>query len=286
MGLVLLRLLSRRGRYPEGDIAMQSHVLCVTDSVPWTAVLKRVQPSAEEYSEVQVLTPEEVQLFAAIALAVKSPAQNGHLGPEPLTHYVSIELPIEPLNLQSTDVLHLLKDRAAVLIAESHADLLDDCVRGRQYEYSNLPVAEATVELVRAINVNDRLLIRGLAKFLVARALSHERWFLEEAGIAAFTSIEAALSIIRQRLEPELGREAAFDDGYEYLRMNFPTGEPLVEWLRELYDLRTIAVHPSSRFGVYWTPPMDADHCLEAIDWLIPLYRNVILQEIPDRDAA
>jgi hypothetical protein len=159
-------------------------------------------------------------------------------------------------------------------------------VRGREYEYSNLPVAEATVELVRAINVNDRLLIRGLAKFLVARALSHERWFLEEAGIAAFTSIEAALSIIRQRLEPELGREAAFDDAYEYLRMNFPTGEPLVEWLRELYDLRTIAVHPSSRFGVYWTPPMDADHCLEAIDWLIPLYRNVILQEIPDRDAA
>ena len=61
---------------------------------------------------------------------------------------------------------------------------------------------------------------------------------------------------------------------------------PLVSWLRELYDLRTIAIHPSSKFGEYWTPPMDADHCLEAIDWLIPIYRHILLQEIPDEDAA
>jgi hypothetical protein len=232
------------------------------------------------------LAPEEVQLFGAIALAVKSPAQNGHLGPEPLTYAVRIDMPLERLDLRGRAAREVLRAHAVAEIAEIGLNKLDERDRGLEYEYSDLPVAESTSELVRAINPKDRLLIRGLNKFLVARALSRERWYLEEAGVAAFTSIEAALTIIRQHLEGTTGRDASFDDAYEYLRVRFPTGEPLVCWLRELYDLRTIAVHPSSRFGEYWTPPMNADHCLEAIDWLIPIYRHILLQEIPDKDAA
>jgi hypothetical protein len=283
MRTVLLRLLGNRGRYPEQDFAWASHLLSVSGPLRWSAVRQHLHTPIGEYSEVQVLSPEEVQLFAALALSVSSPTDHGHLRAEPLTHAIPIEIDTGRLDLRSTAIRGLLADKVAAVPELSH--YAEGALQPDDF-YSIPSIGDQLRELIRAINPRDRLLIRGLSKFLTAQALQRERWYLEEAGIAAFISLEAALTIIRQHLEFTRGRSASFDDAYDYLRVTFPTGQPLSEWLRELYDLRVIAVHPSSRFGEFWAPPMDVEHCFETIDWLITLYRHILLGEVPPADAA
>lgn len=284
MRTVLLRLLSKSGRYPADDLVSSSHLLYASAPIPWSAVSQRVRPGRGEYSEIEVFSPEEVQLFGALALALANPFDDGQIGAEPLTGSVQVEVPVDRLDLRSPEVRKLLSDQASELaIEESEQDLQ---ARYPTYERTQHVLADATLQLIRVINVRDRLLIRGLSKFLSARALSRRLWFLEEAGIAAFISLEAALSIIRQHLEFTRAAPASFQEAYQYIRSTFPTGEALVDWLLELYDLRTIAMHPSSRFGEYWSPPMDADHCFELIQWLVPIYRHILLSELPMPDAA
>lgn len=259
---------------------------CASAPVPWSAVSERVRVPYDEQSEVQVLNPEEIQLFGAVALSVRDPFQYGQLRPYSFDYPIRVEVPVDRLDLRSPKVRQFLNDRVAAemehFVQNNNADPHE-----RFWEWdSECGNPRETIELIRAINPRDRLLIRGLSKFLTARALSCQRGFLEEAGIAAFISLEAALTIVRQHLEFIRGHQASFDDAYDHLRLTFPTGEPLAEWLRELYDLRVIAVHPSSRFGEFWSPPMTVEHCFEAIGWLIPLYRYVLLSEVPVESAA
>jgi hypothetical protein len=284
MGRILLRLLSKRGRFPKDDIFGSSHALCSSARIPWSAVSQRVVPTGEEFSEIAVFSPEEVQLYGALALALPDPHINGQIGVEPLSHSVTIEVATPRLDLRSKAVRRLLLSEASQFAETFHEYRVDKLYA--DYERTDYELAEPTLELVRTINIRDRLLIRGLSKFLTARALSHEFWFLEEAGLAAFISLEAALSIIRQHLELQYARPASFHEAYEYIRATFPTGSFLADWLLELYDLRIIAMHPSSRFGEFWSPPMDADHCLEAIQWLVPIYRHILLGEFPREDPT
>lgn len=280
MRTVLLRLLGDRGRYPEEDFAWASHLLCVSGPLRWSAVRQHLHPTLDEYSEVQVFSPEEVQLYAALALSIQDPHNHGHLTAVPLSHAISVKIDTDRLDLRSPAVRRLLADKAAATPEFSH-------YREAVHQDYGSPVAvgDQIRELIRAINPRDRLLIRGLAKFLTAKSLIGELWYTEEAGLAAFISLEAALTMIRQHLEFTRGCSVSFDDTYEYLRVTFPHGEPLSEWLRELYDLRVIAVHPSSRFGEFWSPPMDVEHAMETIDWLVTIYRHILLGEIPEADA-
>lgn len=284
MPRILFRLLSKRSRLPKDDIITSTHLLCSSAATPWSAVLQRVTPGGEEYSEVAVFAPEEVQLFGALALALPDPGLNGQVGVEPLSHSISIDIPARRLNFRSLEIRQVLMRRASRLLAK--LAVCRDEGHCPDYVRTCHALAAPTLELIRSIDIRDRLLIRGLSKFLSARALSHEWWYLEEAGMAAFISLEAALCIIRQHLESKTKRPASFDDAYDYIRATFTGGATLVDWLLDLYDFRTITVHPSSRFGEFWNPPMEADHCLEAIDWLVSIYRHILIGEIPNADAG
>ena len=97
-----------------------------------------------------------------------------------------------------------------------------------------------------------------------------------------FSGLECdqSLEFIRLHLEYETGKAASFKDVFDHIRERFPTGDPLAEYLEELYDTRIIVVHPGSRFGEYWAPPMAADDCYEAMDIAIYLYRYILLDEV------
>ena len=103
--------------------------------------------------------------------------------------------------------------------------------------------------------------------------------------MAAHVSLAAALEMIRQHIESERGKDVAYDDVYGYVEDAFPGGA-LVDFLRDTYDLRTMLVHPSSRFGEYWAPPMQADDVFEIIEWLVPLYRHILTGEALEGNAA
>jgi hypothetical protein len=40
---------------------------------------------------------------------------------------------------------------------------------------------------------------------------------------------------------------------------------PFGDWMEEMYDERTIYVHPKNYHGEYWCPPWDADTCFDTL---------------------
>ena len=99
------------------------------------------------------------------------------------------------------------------------------------------------------------------------------------------TALEAALAVLRREIGQGNIAAASYDDAFTHLKLTFPTGSPLVDFMKYLYDVRTTIVHPASKHGLHWSPPMYADDCYEAIEWLIIFYRYLLLGEILEEDS-
>jgi hypothetical protein len=288
---VSLRLLGKAGRYPLYSVRRYDNLLICEPSLVWGATVQTVVQTHEEHSEVAVYRPEEVRLYASVVLSEADPFNNGWLIVEPWTYDETIALPEGHADLTDSSVEDFLREQAERLRdRELQRDGRTSFDRFRQhhgpYDLARTGDLGACLQLISSVDPEDRLCIRGLTKLLSSMALAHTLWFMEEAALAAYISLEAALQMIRQHLERESGTTASYDDVYGYLERTFPTGVPLVRFLREIHEIRNVIVHPSNRFGEFWAPPMLADDCYEAIEWLVPLYRHVLLGEVFDPDAA
>lgn len=135
--------------------------------------------------------------------------------------------------------------------------------------------------LLEQVDVSDQLLLAGLSRLLSAQRLMSDGHHAEEAALALFTSMGAAMDFLRQALPNDGAGELSYSDVYEYLRATFPHGDHVVDYFEEMYNLRVIAMHPSSRFGDYWNVPMMRCDLYDLPKSLMALYRHIITGETP-----
>ncbi|HEX6036524.1 hypothetical protein [Longimicrobium sp.] len=183
---------------------------------------------------------------------------------------------------------------AFVLAATKHAHALAERARsedrGRFYipqrasepETCDLGDEQAVLELIKAVDVRDELIIRGLSRLIAANHLVSYAVFFEESAVTGYISLEAALECLRQDLENTTGSSASLKDVFQIIRETFPTGESFAEVLQTDYENRIMMIHPNSRFGEYWAPPVHADEAYELLDSLVHLYRYILLGEVWD----
>ena len=141
---------------------------------------------------------------------------------------------------------------------------------------------EDAMALIAEIDAEDQLLLAGLARFLEAGGLlqAHET---EAAATSLFISMSAALDFIRKFLGASTGSEGTvpFDAVHSYFRRTFPHGDEVVEYFEARWEARIIAVHPASRYGEFWAPPLMVDDVYWLRKMMITLYRHIVLGEVP-----
>jgi hypothetical protein len=128
--------------------------------------------------------------------------------------------------------------------------------------------------------VKDQLLVAGMARLLGANRIMAGMDADEEAAVSLMVSLGAAMEFIRQGLSQSRNRDQSFSNVYDYLRCVFPTSDALVPFIEEMYEVRVMIHHPSSRYGDAWAPPLMADEVFELRRVLTVLYRHIILNEM------
>ncbi len=282
---IILRVLGNAGGYPSRNFISDDHILFVREDIVWSAV--RQPPSSYlEDMELAWLWPEEIRLYAAVTLLEPHPELYGRYFVQPWTTGANVGSEEWANGFGSEVFLREATNRALEFAASARISKFFLPQRDQPYELYERGEFEEITELISAIDPDDELLLRGLSKLLSANHLIRYREFIEEAGLMAYISMEAALEFIRQYLELETGLQKSFKDVFEHIRVTFPTGEPFAGVLEMDYENRIIMVHPANRFGEYWTPPVYAGECFEAMYSIIHLYRYVLLGEIWDPNAA
>lgn len=244
----------------------------------WMATV--LVPGSPELTETARYHPEEIPLLGAAQLVIPSPWEHGYFWLDPGPFEVVEVSPSFDLKSDAAEAQMIPK-------ASELASLAGDSWSPDRgwYEQEDLGSNADWCDLLEAIQIEDQLMLRGLSKLQTARQLIH-LGFVEEAGVAAFVSLEAALEIIRQSLEQEENEKRTLSDVLSYIEEAFGHGPTLRPFLEDLNELRVIAVHPSSRFGEYWTPPMEVDDVYDLMPELVSLYRHVLLDVLPPQDAA
>lgn len=222
------------------------------------------------------LALDEILFHAAVALSEPRPEENGALWLRTIGWPGGVTFEEDPDRL-SQDTLFSQSRAEAIRIHQTDSDIpmTTDVVRTLRVD----PTPDI-LRLLRAMLNPSNVLVRGLYKFLMALELRVHRRFLEEAALSAFISREAAIELLRRKLTIREGRRLRHDDVIAHIESVFPTGEPFAEVLRSDWGARILMTHPSSEYGEFWSPPVDADECYESLYSCVHLYRYLLLDEV------
>ncbi len=280
--VVSFRVLGKRGNYPNFSLLTPTHAFFSSPHLIWSAVVQRPLPDEWVKAEVCTLTPEETRLLGAIFMSEKDPFEQGTIHPQLWVHR-HIALEGDPPDLSSEDFRTFAEQEAQDMAREDTEAKWYPPQREGDYDRQDTGSMEDARRFLNACDVEDQLLLAGIGRFLSSLRLCAESFFREEAFVQATISLGAAMEYIRLHLEQKEGAVQSFANVCDYFRTTFPFGDHFPDWLKWVYDLRVAAIHPSSRLGEMWIPPLDADDPYELEKWLVVIYRHIILSEIPDR---
>ena len=91
-------------------------------------------------------------------------------------------------------------------------------------------------------------------------------------------SREAALHLIREKLQYLGNNNPSFADAHDYVRQHFAFGEYLEEFFKKQHELWVTTKHAASSLGG-WAPSISADDFYETYECLVSVYRHILLGE-------
>jgi hypothetical protein len=277
---VRVRIFSPLGHYPRHPIAIPGARLLVSDELIVSCV--HVEPpevhGLEHSFELEYLALEETRFLAGIALAVHP--DNGTAFTYPLYDHV--------------DVASGLNDDALIEAAQQLAARIFDhsewsrrtvpppACGGPAYQWREAGVNVDNVRnVVCAAQLNDHLLMRGLGALLRANMCWHHLEIADAGALQLYVALDASFQMILRLLREQgvsnpTGLDAgAFVDAEVFNQRHGPGS-----YFEDFYEDRIKTMHPSSRFGVFATPPIYADDyyflryaLVEVYHWLITKQR-------------
>lgn len=268
-----VRILGTDGHYPAFSVRSATHRYHATERLVWTAVVQHPLPEDWETSETPTLIPEEIRLLAALALSEGDPWHGG--------------VPTVTLGSrrweEDIDALDLDSNAGEARIQAALIKLQRDIQANPRFEVNDFGSEGDALDLLESFDANDELLLAGVANLHAGTRLMGPRIHeLEAASLCLFVSMGAALELIRLHLSEARGTaNATFADVHQYVGDVYPKGNFLPDYLEEMYEHRTIATHPASRLGEYWTTPLMVEEIYELKKHLIVIFRHIVLGEKP-----
>ena len=273
---VWVRLLKPGYEYP--DHVFKHHDALYYPSEDAVFLVTKQQPSnlGAVFTEVAIWMPEEIRLLGTLALSI--PEGGGRVTFSPWYSSVIPEIRIDS-DLSSDNVIATCLE-FAIQLYTSNRDANSSPYILREVNRSD---SDVEYNLFENIHLEDGLLLRGLYTLLKSQLLIHAN-FMEEAFMNLQISREAAFQIIRGHLQYIGNPKPSQRDVYNYIRLNFQIGEPLVKDLEMQHDSWLETKHPLSPFGAEWASSLMADDVFEPYDPLISIYRHIVLDE-PGRSS-
>jgi len=273
---VWVRLLRPGFEYPTHGFKHHDALYYPSEEVVFLVTKRKPPYGYNVFTEVAIWMPEEIRLLGTLALSI--PEGGGRVTFAPWHSSVIPEIPIDS-DLSSDNIIASCLEFAIQLHASS-----EDANRS-PYILREVNRSDPDVEynLFENIDLEWGLLLRGLYTLLKSQLLIHAN-FMEEAFVNLQISREAAFQIIREHLEYTGNPNPSQRDVYNYIRLNFQMGEPLVKDLEMQHDSWLETKHPLSPFGAGWASSLMADDVFEPYDPLISIYRHIVLDE-PGRSS-
>lgn len=197
-----------------------------------------------------------------------------------ITHWNQSHVAAGEADLDLSAPEHFDRFRAAVAALRPKSSGRDTA-SSSHYTISDAGSIDDAAQLLANIDSNDQLLLAGLARLLGANRLLSVANEPEEAAIALFISMGAALEFIRLSLVEEDGEDVPFAKVNAYFRATFSYGEDLVEYFEARNEERVMAIHPANRFGEFWAPPLMMGDVYHLRKMIMQMYRHILLGEIP-----
>lgn len=270
---VRVRLYSPHGFYPRHAVAIPGACLVVRDDLIVSAV--QTEPLAAHwvgetpYSELEFLALEETRFLAAIALSVHP--DDGMAVTYPLCGHVDVALGLDDEALLEAAQHYAAPE--AEHASRGRTSMLPPRFGGPAYRWRDVGVDVGRVlEVARATQLNDHILIRGLGALLRADMCWQHHEIAEAAVMQLYVALDASFQMVLRTLrEQGVTNPSGLDAGAliaEVFNPALDTGS----YFEEYYEDRIKTMHPSSRFGVFGVAPLAADNFYHLRHGLIEVY--------------
>lgn len=276
----IIRPMSQLGIYWSTSAALDHAAYVVRDDLIFTAChFDQDQNESEFYTEHDEPMPEEVRLYASLALAVG--VERGFMVQYP--DMFSIRVDDQPCLADETTVKELDLLLRKALSANSPRAMGDPPLPPSSYTHFHWPLPVASQRTIyENVDPTDALLIRGLATLLKSSMLHMHRAFAEEANYPLWISLDASLSIIFEILRADGNLNPNAFDAQTYVHDVFGEPQSGLKYFEEFYQDRITTMHPQNRFGTFAFAPLGHDEFYWLHSGLREVYRYIILGEVVD----
>jgi hypothetical protein len=272
-----VRVFSPLGFYPPHPVRTPGAQLLVRDDLIVSAV-QVMPPKAhgfgdQHFSDLEFLALEEIRFLAGIALAVHP--DNGMAWTYPLRGHVDVALGLDD------DALIEAARRHAAGTSErgwwSSGAVLPPAIGGPAYQRREIGIDVAGVlGVVRAAQLSDHLLMRGLGALLRADMCWQHDEIAEAAVIQLYVALDVSFQMMLQILRDRGVENPSALDAGALIDSVFNPEVNSGGYFEDYYEGRIKTMHPSSRFGVFAVAPLEADDyfflrhgMVEVYHWLI-----------------
>jgi hypothetical protein len=274
---VRLRVFSPLGHYPKHPITIPGARLLVREDLIMSAVHVEA-PEAhglgdEHFSELEYLALEETRFLAGIVLAVHP--DDGMAYTYPLYDHADVDFGLDDDAL--VEAAQQLATRISDHCGLNRSPMPPPVCGGPTYRWREAGVNVARVlNLVHATDLNDHLLMRGLGALLRADMCWQHREIAETAVIQLYIALDTSFQMVLRLLREDGTPNPTALDAGALIDEIFNPGVDTGSYFEDYYQDRIKTMHPSSRFGVFPVPPLQADDyfflrhgMVEVYHWLI-----------------
>ncbi|MCD4817455.1 MAG: hypothetical protein K8S23_02040 [Candidatus Cloacimonetes bacterium] len=274
----LIRSYSPLGLYPTESFIHKDAGFFVSDEIVYSIVLMQLN---RNFSYSYWLHPEEVQLCSALALSVP-PIKVGKTIFYPNLFcfsktYENLVITKDKLN---SEILILAKEK----IKNNKEDSYDNTILPTfisKLDYNFHPKAKnhkRQLQLFNSININNKMLIRGLETLIKSAALYCHPQFLLEACSLLHISMEVSFHLVCDKANiNHLKPKNKVKKAQEYLCNALNEKYEGQKYFEPFYEDRIKIVHPKNNFGLYAQPPMSPDDFYHLYDNLISVYSFLLI---------
>jgi len=230
----------------------------------------------EGFSEIDNLTPAELPILATMMLCV----EKGEIPIYPYPTQQCLFLRKSDEQLLDGPSVHEAGNWLRAYVKRNRlehglADLIHRPPAAGGSQYNLIPSEgrnKSRVTVLDYLNSADPVCIRGVASLLKANmAWSHSE-LQEAARISLWVALDAAHSIILERLRLSGNTRPTSEDAAEYVYKASGISGVWEKFFEEDYENRIRFIHPDSRFGAEARPWLLADDFYELNENLIDLF--------------
>lgn len=283
-----MRLMSPLGSYPAITFIHKMSALVVSPEICFSIV--RVKGEDWSFSEVDNLTPSEIPLLGSILLSGE--AGDPYIYPYPTQQTFLLETATE----EDFDGQRISKCKEFLLehlkqnqLESWHADLAHrpPAIGGAPYQL--IPSQHSDRERYanhHRLEVAGPVLLRGVSALIKAHMAWKHGEFGEAACIFLWISLDAAHSLILQKLRESGVANPSSKDAAKYFEKISGYNTEWEKFFEDDYENRIRAIHPENRFGAEARPQFLADDFLELNDMLIPLFHFLVSDPAVDAEVG